>query len=490
MAINPSDISTIRVGELPSAPFNLTDNIPHEVGAILAKGSISDLIELISGYIDSSDGLAFNPTTIIDGGTLPDTSSNEWILVGRGTFHNVSGSPDIITTEELNAITSNGSFWTLSVEIPINVELAGIVQTIREGETDTCPSENAVFNALASKADVSDIPNGLPPHLKFSNTDKTVWNNGKAEEESNTIFGQYAFASNSSAVYCTAFGYASLANNTTGSYCTAFGYQSLQSNEDGSSNVAVGNSALYSNINGSFNLAVGNESLYSNEDGSSNTAIGTSALYFNTEGSNCLAIGNYALYNNESGDYNIGIGDNADVASGALTNVIVIGNDAIATASNTVKIGNSSVTDNYFTGNIRGGAFIKSGGTSSQYLMADGSVTTTSAPPYSVYKALINQTGTSAPTVTILENTIGTIVWSRFGTGTYFGTLVGAFPIGRTECICGNSIISATTGMTLARLGDNLINLHTYNTSTNTNADDVLQFGYQYGTSIEIRVYP
>lgn len=49
-----------------------------------------------------------------------------------------------------------------------------------------------------------------------------------------------------------------------------------------------------------------------------------------------------------------------------------------------------------------------------------------------VYKAILEQVGTSAPTVMILENTIGEIVWTRIQEGSYRGTLTGAFPITKT----------------------------------------------------------
>lgn len=156
--IDPNAIDTIRVGELPPSGFNLTDNLPHEVGTDLNKGTVQQLADTIGDYLGTTDSLAFNPTTVVDGGTLPATNSNEWMLVGKGTFHNVGGQPDVITTEELNALTSNGSYWSLSVEIPINVEFAGITQNIRSGYTDTTPSEDAVFKALALKANLTDIP--------------------------------------------------------------------------------------------------------------------------------------------------------------------------------------------------------------------------------------------------------------------------------------------------------------------------------------------
>lgn len=57
-----------------------------------------------------------------------------------------------------------------------------------------------------------------------------------------------------------------------------------------------------------------------------------------------------------------------------------------------------------------------------------------SARPYKVYTALLTQTGTDAPVATVLENTIGDIVWTRDGAGRYQGTLVGAFT--RDKSIC------------------------------------------------------
>lgn len=51
---------------------------------------------------------------------------------------------------------------------------------------------------------------------------------------------------------------------------------------------------------------------------------------------------------------------------------------------------------------------------------------------YKVYTALMSQSGTNAPTVNILENTLGgDIVWTYSGVGSYQGTLTGAFPSGK-----------------------------------------------------------
>lgn len=57
----------------------------------------------------------------------------------------------------------------------------------------------------------------------------------------------------------------------------------------------------------------------------------------------------------------------------------------------------------------------------------------TPSQSYSVYTALLTQTGTDAPLATVLENTLGgTVVWTRQSPGRYIGTLAGAFTVDKT----------------------------------------------------------
>lgn len=127
MAIDPNIINTVRVGELPSAPFSATDLIPHEVGAQLKKGTLEDMATFISTLIASSDAIGFRAVTVLDGQTLPSVTAgkNEFILVGKGTFPNVGGGATITTTEELNALITTGTSWSIGVEIPIDAPDSG-----------------------------------------------------------------------------------------------------------------------------------------------------------------------------------------------------------------------------------------------------------------------------------------------------------------------------------------------------------------------------
>jgi len=161
------------------------------------------------------------------------------------------------------------------------------------------------------------------------------------------------------------------------------GYNVFTANTTGTKNTAMGENSLSSNVSATDNTALGWYSLDA-ATGSGNTGIGSGALGTNTSGSNNTALGFGAgeyvtgTNPNSTGTNSIYIGFNTKASANGETNQTVIGHNATGNGSNTVTIGNSSVTNNYFTGNIRGGAFIKSGGTSSQFLKADGSVDGTS----------------------------------------------------------------------------------------------------------------
>jgi hypothetical protein len=149
--IDPNAISTTRVDQLAAADFNLTDNIPHEVGQVLKRGTVQQLADLIATQIETSGGVGYLPISVTDGQQLPDVPTEaSFFLCGKGTFLNINGYPNIVCTEELNAIMSVTDHWEIAVEIPIEVnpEAIGIAQTINEGVLDSAPSQDAVYQAL------------------------------------------------------------------------------------------------------------------------------------------------------------------------------------------------------------------------------------------------------------------------------------------------------------------------------------------------------
>jgi len=99
--------------------------------------------------------------------------------------------------------------------------------------------------------------------------------------------------------------------------------------------------------------------------------------------------------------------------------------------------------------------------------------------PYKVYTALLTQSGTSAPTATVLENTLqGIPIWTRFSTDTFDCTLDGAFLEEKTFCI-----ITAGTDDYSA-----LISLGRFNSDT-VRAVYTEGVGSTVVVQVEIRVY-
>jgi len=104
---------------------------------------------------------------------------------------------------------------------------------------------------------------------------------------------------------------------------------------------------------------------------------------------------------------------------------------------------------------------------------------------YTVYTALITQTGTAAPVVTILQNTTGgTIAWTRNDPGRYTATISGVtYTASKTAVIIssgGNndrflkSNVSSTTAIDFYNIN-----------AQNGNAADVIAST----TTVEIRIY-
>jgi hypothetical protein len=150
--------------------------------------------------------------------------------------------------------------------------------------------------------------------------------------DENTATGAGALLSNAAGTENTANGAFSLFNNTTGSFNTATGSQVLFANTTGTENTANGTFALNANTDGSFNTAVGAFAL-ANNTGSENTAVGVDVLFSNTAGGN-TGIGTHALRQNTTGFQNTAVGDNA-----LTTNTASNFNTAIGSAALTVNTG-------------------------------------------------------------------------------------------------------------------------------------------------------
>jgi hypothetical protein len=206
-----------------------------------------------------------------------------------------------------------------------------------------------------------------------------------------TSFGVGALnATNGPATNATAFGVNALAANT-GSNNTAFGTNALAANSSPSNNTAFGFNALATNTlaadSGAVNTAVGSGALATLNGGNNNTAVGYNALTalpgtarFNT------AVGSNSLsgVNSSSAINNVAVGNNTMTGSGVITQSVAIGSDAMSNAS-TGSTRNTAVgygagtgvgggTDNVFIGSSAQGV----GGGSNQIAIGSGATTAAS----------------------------------------------------------------------------------------------------------------
>ena len=122
----------------------------------------------------------------------------------------------------------------------------------------------------------------------------------------------------------------------TGNDNTAVGYFSLEDISSGLSNTAIGSGSLKSITGDDFNVAVGKDSLSTLATGSRNVAVGGAT------GGAGNSVSNNSVF----------IGDRAIAGGNSQTNQIVIGATATGNGSNTVTLGNNSITDTYLKGNV------------------------------------------------------------------------------------------------------------------------------------------
>jgi len=106
---------------------------------------------------------------------------------------------------------------------------------------------------------------------------------------------------------------------------------------------------------------------------------------------------------------------------------------------------------------------------------------------YKVYTALISKTGVGqTPTVIVLENTIGNIVWSDGGTGITLGTLENAFISEKTFVSWPIHVQNGKWGF-ITRFSESQIKIVTYSGSDTVST--TVDTNILANTPIEIRIY-
>jgi hypothetical protein len=127
-----------------------------------------------------------------------------------------------------------------------------------------------------------------------------------------------------------------------GSYNVGIGYECLYSTTTGYRNTAIGRQSLYAVTTGSRNSAHGNESLSKLVDGHYNIAQGYNSGTFIADG----------ITSNTTSVYSVYLGASTKASTDGAQNEIVIGYNAIGAGSNTIQLGNTSVTGVFTSGAV------------------------------------------------------------------------------------------------------------------------------------------
>ena len=341
-----------------------------------------------TGATQAVDLGAFNLTVMtVNGITLGrglngNTDSN--IAIGKDVLRSVTGG-SYLTAVGHEALNSNTTGYNNTA----------IGSAALKANTSGLANTSIGSNSLQSNTTANFVTAVGNHALRYNTTggNNTAVGSGALEfnttGELNSAFGYDALKKNTTGSRNTATGVNALVENTTGSGNVATGFNSLKTNTTGSNNTATGQNSLALNTTGYDNTALGESALYPNTTGYRNTAVGQGALKNNSTGFENSALGEGTLANNTTGQYNSAFGreslhnsngdnntaigwragfqtgsnntsvgwqagytagtNNTAIGSGAdfganLTNATAIGYQANASASNSIRLGNASVT--------------------------------------------------------------------------------------------------------------------------------------------------
>lgn len=304
------------------------------------SAGVEKIDDLTDGKSDS-DGTQDGSSVFlgIDAGLYDDSSNNQNVGVGyKSLYSNTTGNNNMAIGYQSLYSNTTGDYNTAS------------------GYQSLYSNTTGDYNTAIGYLSLYDNTTGF-----FNSAIGTFSLYTNTTGHRNTAYGHSSLAYNTTGDTNTAIGYSTLIYNTTGSRNTAIGSYALYDNTTGYGNTAIGHDVLDNNTTGNRNTVSGVESLYANTTGFLNTASGYQALFANSTGNNNTAIGHQSLFNNSTGNNNIAIGNQAQYynstginntaigytafsTGNTFSNSTALGYDAEPGASNTIRLGNASVS--------------------------------------------------------------------------------------------------------------------------------------------------
>ena len=365
----------------------------------------SDLTNNAEGFA-TTNGFLRNITTDPIDGVTPDPNDTVYVKAGGGlTLTKPTGATNLIQNiGKVGKVSSGGAGSIIVSSILRTNDIPNLPEgKIWVGNGNTVVSDTVYLDETNDRLGIGTTT----PTQALDVVGKIALNDGgnsvfigtnagridDAGDNNNVGIGQNSLYTNVDGEYNVAVGLESLYSNTDGYDNTAIGAWALYTNSIGYSNTAIGLEALNSNTNGHSNSALGKNALSANSTGDANVAVGIDAMRFggtavhqNTAlggfalrgntGQGNTSIGHGSLYHKAAGDTNVAIGIDAgrvlaDKGSSATiindsifigyrtsplansqTNQIVIGHDATGLGSNTIVLGNDSITTTALKGNV------------------------------------------------------------------------------------------------------------------------------------------
>ncbi len=317
-------------------------------------------------------------------GVAFDGSDDITLTANAGTLTGTTLASNVVNS----SLTSVGTLTSGTISLTTNITTSGALKTGTVTYPNTHGTNGQVLSTTGSGTLTwasSGVPySGATGAVNLGSYDLTV-NGVVIGKGGNTLADNISIGNGARSGNINTGGNANIAIGTD-----------AQKNNTGFYNVSVGNANLV-NGSGDENTAIGYTVMSNNTTGIRNTGVGLFSFYQNTTGNYNTAIGHGSLGVNTTGSYNTALGTSADVATNNLTNATAIGNGAIVAASNTIQLGNTSVTNVKTSGTITAGAitFPNTTGTNGQVLTSNGAgnaswTTVSSGVPYTGATGAVN----------------------------------------------------------------------------------------------------
>ena len=326
-------------------------NNPHGVSAAQAGAEPALGNPGSDGYVLASTAAGVRSWVAQSGGGASDVGDLATASGSAGEMVRVAAGGGLEYRSAAQVLADLGAAPTASPTFSGNVTAASIVGSVIKPSSDSTTAL-VLANAAGASVLIVDTTNKYVNlaganavvqlgGARFIHTYASPTGSGAVPEGKNTFVGVEAgnlsLGSTATQTYHgssnSAVGYRALYAATTGYYNMAFGTSALRFLTSGYANVAIGTNAIFTLTTGYYNIGVGDSALFFLAgDSNSNVAVGRQAGQSHASGN--LTTANGCIY----------IGTLAKAAADSVTNEIVIGNAATGAGSNTVTLGNTSIT--------------------------------------------------------------------------------------------------------------------------------------------------